>query len=448
MDDMTQELVHDVTRSNSLEAFWMPFTNNRSFKQQPRLLARAKGMYYYTPDDREILDGSSGLWCVNAGHTRDSIVQAIQRQAAELDFAPTFNLGHPLVFELANRVAEIFPLGLDHVFFCNSGSEAVDSALKIALAYQRAIGQGTRTRLIGRERAYHGVGFGGISVGGIGPNRRHWGPLLPGVDHLRHTHDPASGTFIRGQRETGAELADDLERIVALHGADTIAAVIVEPMAGSTGVLIPPKGYLQRLREIATRHGILLIFDEVITAFGRLGYATAAERFGVTPDMITCAKGLTNASVPMGAVAVRSDLYDAVLQSSPVGIELFHGYTYSGHPLAAAAGLATLDLYAAEGLFERSRSMAGPFGDAIHALNGAPHVIDIRSLGLVAGVELEPRTGAPGARGMEVFQRCFDAGLLCRVTGDILALSPPLILEQSHIDRMTETLRQALVATA
>ncbi|HEX4740872.1 MAG TPA: aminotransferase class III-fold pyridoxal phosphate-dependent enzyme, partial [Caulobacteraceae bacterium] len=275
----------DAPRSNSLEAFWMPFSNNRAFKQQPRLLSRAKDMYYYTPDDRPVLDGTSGLWCVNAGHTREPIVEAIRRQAGELDFGPTFHLGHPLVFELATRVAEIFPLGIDHLFFCNSGSEAVDSALKIALAYQKAIGQGSRTRLIGRERAYHGVGFGGISVGGIGPNRRHWGPMLPGVDHLRHTHDPASGTFVRGQRETGADLADDLERLVALHGADTIAAVIVEPMAGSTGVLVPPKGYLERLREIATRHGILLIFDEVITAFGRLGYATAAERFGVTPDM-------------------------------------------------------------------------------------------------------------------------------------------------------------------
>jgi beta-alanine--pyruvate transaminase len=431
-------------RSNSLEAFWMPFTSNRSFKQHPRLLARAKDMHYYTPEDRPVLDGSSGLWCVNAGHNREPIVRAIQRQAAEMDFAPTFNVGHPKVFELAERVAEIFPLGIDHVFFCNSGSEAVDSALKIALAYQRAIGHGTRTRLIGRERGYHGVGFGGISVGGMVNNRRHFGAMLPGVDHLRHTHDPASGTFVRGQRETGAELADDLERIVALHGAETIAAVIVEPMAGSTGVLIPPKGYLERLRQIATKHGILLIFDEVITAFGRLGYATASERFGVTPDLITCAKGLTNASVPMGAVAVRSELYDAVVRSSPSGIEFFHGYTYSGHPLAAAAGLATLDLYAAEGLFERGRSMAEPFADAIHALQGAPHVIDIRSLGLVGAVELEPRAGAPGARGMEAFQRCFDAGLLCRVTGDILAVSPPLIVEQGHIDQIAEGLMTAL----
>jgi beta-alanine--pyruvate transaminase len=434
----------DAPRSNSLEAFWMPFSNNRAFKQQPRLLARAKDMYYYTPDDRPVLDGTAGLWCVNAGHTREPIVEAIRRQAGELDFGPTFHLGHPLVFELATRVAEIFPLGLDHVFFCNSGSEAVDSALKIALAYQKSIGQASRTRLIGRERAYHGVGFGGISVGGIGPNRRHWGPMLPGVDHLRHTHDPASGTFVRGQRETGADLADDLERIVALHGADTIAAVIVEPMAGSTGVLIPPKGYLERLREITTRHGILLIFDEVITAFGRLGYATASERFGVTPDMITCAKGLTNAAVPMGGVAVRGEIYNSVVNSSPPGIDFFHGYTYSGHPLAAAAGLATLDLYAAEGLFERARSLEGLFADAVHSLKGAPHIIDIRNLGLVAGIELEPRPGAPGARAMEVFQRCFDKGLLARVAGDILAFSPPLIVEEGHIQHIVEILGEAL----
>jgi beta-alanine--pyruvate transaminase len=435
-------------RANSLEAFWMPFSNNRAFKDQPRLFSRAKDMHYYTPDGRAVLDGTSGLWCVNAGHTRAPIVAAIQRQAAEMDFAPAFHLGHPLAFELAHRVAEIFPEGLDHVFFCNSGSEAVDSALKIALAYQRSIGQGTRTRLIGRERGYHGVGFGGISVGGIGPNRRHWGPLLPGVDHMRHTHDPASGVFVRGQRETGAELADDLERLVALHGADTIAAVIVEPMAGSTGVLVPPEGYLQRLREIATRHGILLIFDEVITAFGRLGAATAAEYFGVTPDLMTCAKGLTNASVPMGGVVLKGEIYDAVLAASPPGIDLFHGYTYSGHPLAAAAGLATLDLYESEGLFARAKALSAPFADVVHALEDLPHVVDIRSLGLVAGIELEARQGAPGARGMEVFQRCFDAGLLTRVTADIIALSPPLISETKDFAQMAEILSDAIRATA
>jgi beta-alanine--pyruvate transaminase len=432
------------SRPNSLDAFWMPFTNNRAFKAHPRLLARAKDMHYYTPDGRQILDGTAGLWCVNAGHTRQKIVEAIAFQAGELDFAPTFQLGHPLVFEMASRVANILPQGLDQVFFCNSGSEAVDSALKIALAYQKAIGQGSRTRLIGRERGYHGVGFGGISVGGIGPNRRQWGPLLPGVDHLRHTHDPGSGTFVRGQRETGAELADDLERLVTLHGADTIAAVIVEPVAGSTGVLIPPKGYLERLREIATKHGILLIFDEVITGFGRLGKATAAEYFGVTPDMICCAKGITNAAVPMGAVAVKPEIYDAVVQSAAPGIELFHGYTYSGHPLAAAAGIATLDIYEEEGLFDRAAAMAGPFADAIHGLKGHRHVVDIRNLGMVAAVEVEPRPGAPGARAAEIFQRCFDTGLMVRFTGDIIAMSPPLILDQSHVDEIAQKLADVL----
>ncbi len=433
------------SRPNSLDAFWMPFTNNRGFKAHPRLLARAKGMYYYTPEGREILDGTAGLWCVNAGHTREKIVGAIAHQAAELDFAPTFQIGHPLVFEFASRVASIFPQGLEQVFFCNSGSEAVDTSLKIALAYQKAIGQGSRTRLIGRERGYHGVGFGGISVGGIGPNRRQWGPMLPGVDHMRHTHDPASGVYVRGQRETGADLADDLERIVALHGADTIAAVIVEPVAGSTGVLIPPKGYLERLRQIATKHGILLIFDEVITGFGRLGAATAAQYFGVLPDMICCAKGITNAAVPMGAVVCKPEIYDAVVQSSPPGIELFHGYTYSGHPLAAA-GLATLDIYEEEGLFENAKAMSGPFENAIHGLKGHRHVIDIRNLGMVAAVELEPRPGAPGARAGEVFHRCFDTGLMVRYTGDIIAMSPPLILDQGHIDELVQKLADALAA--
>ncbi len=429
---------------NALESFWMPFTNNRGFKANPRLFARAQDMHYFTPDGRAVLDATAGLWCVNAGHNRPKIVEAIRHQAGELDFAPTFQLGHPLAFALAERLAGLFPPGFDQVFFCNSGSEAVDSALKIALAYQKAIGQGTRTRLIGRERGYHGVGFGGISVGGIVGNRRQYGALLPGVDHLRHTHDPAGGVFQRGQRAAGADLADDLERLVALHGAETIAAVIVEPVAGSTGVLIPPVGYLERLREIATRHGILLIFDEVITAFGRLGAASAAEYFGVTPDMITCAKGLTNAAVPMGAVVASSRVYDGIVSGAAPGIELFHGYTYSGHPLAAAAGLATLETYHEEGLFERARAMSAPFADAMHGLRGTRHVIDVRNLGLVAGIELEPRPGAPGARGMEVFQRCFDEGLLIRVTGDTIALSPPLIIEQSHIDEIVGKLAEVV----
>ena len=430
--------------ANSLDAFWMPFTNNRGFKANPRLLSRAKDMYYFTPEGRPILDATSGLWCVNAGHGRDKITEAIRHQAGEMDFAPTFQLAHPLVFDLANRLSAIMPAGMDQVFFCNSGSEAVDSALKIALAYQKAIGQGTRTRLIGRERGYHGVGFGGISVGGIVGNRRQYGALLPGVDHLRHTYDPSGGRFIKGQPPEGAYLADDLERIVALHGAETIAAVIVEPLAGSTGVLVPPVGYLQRLRDIATRHGILLIFDEVITGFGRLGRATAAEYFGVTPDLMTLAKGLTNAAVPMGAVAVASSVYDAVVDNAAPGIELFHGYTYSGHPLAAAAGLATLDVYAEEGLFARADTMSGAFESATHGLRDARHVIDVRNLGLVAGIELEPRPGAPGARAMEVFHRCFDEGLLIRVTGDIIALSPPLILQQSHIDEIVGKLADVL----
>ncbi len=434
-----------MTAPNSLDAFWMPFTDNRRFKAEPRMLSRADGMFYFTPEGRPVLDGTSGLWCVNAGHNRRPIVEAIQRQAAELDFAPTFHLGHPIVFELASRLAAIMPEGLDRLFFGNSGSEAVDSALKIALAYQRAIGQGTRTRLIGRERGYHGVGFGGISVGGIVGNRRAYGALLPGVDHMRHTAAEGHVPFTRGQPANGAHLAEDLERIVALHGADTIAAVIVEPLAGSTGVLVPPVGYLERLREITRKHGILLIFDEVITAFGRLGATTAAERFGVIPDMITMAKGLTNAAVPMSAVAVASAVHDAVLEASPRGIDLTHGYTYTGHPLAAAAALATLEVFKADGLFARAAGMEAAWADAVHALADAPHVADIRSLGIVAGIELTPRPDAPpGERAMEVFRACFDEGVLIRVTGETIALSPPLILETEHIERIVGTIRRML----
>jgi len=437
----------DTPIVNSLEAFWMGFTNNRAFKADPRMFVRAKGMHYFTPDGRAVLDATSGLWCVNAGHGRDKIVAAIARQAAELDYAPAFNLGHPLAFELASRLREVLPPGLDHVFFCNSGSEAVDSALKIALAYQRAAGQGARTRFIGRERGYHGVGFGGISVGGMVANRRTFGALLPGVDHMRHTHG-AAAPFTRGQGETGAELADDLERLVGLHGAETIAAVIVEPVAGSTGVLVPPKGYLERLREIATRHGILLIFDEVITGFGRLGAGTAAEYFGVTPDLMCLAKGITNAAVPMGAVAADARIYDAVVNGAPAGIELFHGYTYSGHPLAAAAGLAALEVYAEEGLFARAASLAPYWEDAVHSLKGVKHVVDVRNLGLVGAVELAPREGAPGARAAEVFARCFDAGVLTRYTGETIALSPPLIIEKSQIDEAVGVLGAAIAEVA
>ncbi len=422
--------------NDPLAAFWMPFTANRAFKAAPRVLSSAKDMHYTTSDGRLILDGTAGLWCVNAGHCREPIVEAIRRTAGEMDFGPTFQMGHPLAFELASRVAALMPDPLNRIFFTGSGSESVDTALKIALAYQRARGQGTRTRLIGRERGYHGTGFGGISVGGIVNNRRQFGTLLTGVDHLPHTHSLEHNAFTRGRPAWGGHLADELERIVALHGAETIAAVIVEPMAGSTGVLIPPVGYLEKLRAICTKHGIILIFDEVITAYGRVGGATAAETLGVIPDMITMAKGLTNAAVPMGAVAVSREIHDTIVEGGPDGIELFHGYTYSGHPLAAAAGLATLDLYKSEGIWEHAASLHGYWEDAVHSLKGKRHVIDVRNMGIVAGIELEPRPGAPTARANELFIKCFEAGLLVRATGDIIALSPPLILETTHIDEM------------
>lgn len=436
-----------MRENDPLAAFWMPFTANRAYKAHPRQLAAAKDMYYWDVAGNRILDGTSGLWCSNAGHCRAPIVNAISKTAASMDFGPTFQLGHPLAFELASRVAELMPDGLDRIFFTNSGSESVDTALKIALAAQRARGQGTRTRLIGRERGYHGTGFGGISVGGIVNNRRWW-QGLPGVDHLPHTHDLSRNAFSKGFPQHGAELADDLERLVALHGAETIAAVIVEPMAGSTGVLIPPVGYLQRLRDICTRHGIILIFDEVITAYGRVGGATASGTWGVTPDIITMAKGLTNAAVPMGAVAVHRSIHDDVVNNAADGIELFHGYTYSGHPVACAAGIATLDLYRDEGLFEKADELGSYWADAAHSLKGKSHVIDIRTIGLVAGIELEPRAGAPTKRATELFQACFDNGLLVRATGDILALSPPLIMEKSHIDEMFGKLGDLLATIA
>lgn len=426
-----------------LAAWWMPFTANRQFKAQPRLLAEARGMFYRSADDREILDGTAGLWCVNAGHGRDEIADAVSQQIRTMDFAPAFQMGHPIGFDFASRLAEIAPAGLDRVFFTGSGSESVDTALKIALAYQRATGQGTRTRFIGRERGYHGVGFGGISVGGILNNRRVF-TSLPGVDHMRHTHDPARNRFTRDMPEHGAELADDLERLVQLHGAETIAAVIVEPVAGSTGVLPPPKGYLERLREIATRHGILLIFDEVITGFGRLGTPFGADYFGVTPDLITTAKGITNGTLPMGAVFASRAVHDGIVQGPENLIELFHGYTYSGHPVACAAGLATLDIYAREGLLTRGAALAGLWADTLHGLRDAPHVIDVRTIGLIGGIELASRDGSPGARGYDVFTDCFRAGLLIRVTGDIIALSPPLIIEEDHMARIAETIRAAL----
>jgi len=418
-----------------LSAFWMPFTDNRGFKAKPRLLASAEGMYYRTPEGQPVLDSTAGLWCVNAGHGRSKIVEAIREQAGTLDFAPTFQLGHPKAFELAEALAAMMPAGLDRIFFTNSGSEAADTALKMALAYHRANGEGGRTRLIGRERGYHGTNMGGTSVGGIGGNRRSFGAQIWGVDHLSATLR-AEAAFTRGQPDTNEDMAGELERLIALHGPETIAAVIVEPVACSTGVLVPPRGYLERLREITARHGILLIFDEVITAFGRLGAPTAADYFGVVPDILTMAKGLTNATVPMGAVAASRAVHDRIVESAPSGIEFFHGYTYSGHPLAAAAGLATLSLYAEEGLFARAAGLTAHWEAAVHSLKGERHVVDIRNLGLIAGIELAPRPDAPGKRAFEVFHRCFDEGLLIRVTGDIIALSPPLIIDEAQIDEI------------
>ncbi|MCQ8280016.1 aspartate aminotransferase family protein [Acetobacteraceae bacterium KSS8] len=430
---------------NDLDAAWMPFTANRSFKAAPRLLSRADGMLYWTPEGREVLDATAGLWCVNAGHNRRQITEAITRTATSLDFAPTFQMGHPLMFEAASRIAGVTPPGLDRIFFTNSGSESADTALKIALAYHRANGQPQRTMLIGRERGYHGINFGGLSVGGIGANRKQFGPLLGNVDHLPHTHLP-SNRFARFQPEHGVELADALTGLVQLHGADSIAAVIVEPVAGSTGVLVPPVGYLEKLRALCDEHGILLIFDEVITGFGRLGTPFAAERFGVTPDLLTMAKGLTNAAVPMGAVAASEAIYRTVVENAPPGIELFHGYTYSGHPLACAAAIATLDIHRDEELPARARAIEPEWREAVHSLRDRPGVVDIRDAGLIAGIELEPFAGRPAERAARIMQHCFDNGLLIRTTADTIALSPPLILERTHIDRIVTTLGEAISA--
>jgi beta-alanine--pyruvate transaminase len=428
----------------AMGAYWMPFTSNRQFKKAPRLLHKSAGMHYWDVNGRQVLDAVAGLWCVNAGHNRPRIVQAIQQQAAEMDFCPPFQMAHPKAFELAERVAQVAPAGMGKVFFTNSGSEAVDTALKMALAYHRVRGEGTRTRLLGRERGYHGVNFGGISVGGMVGNRKTFGLAVAGVDHIRHTHDPARNSFSVGQPAHGADIADDLERLVALHDASNIAAVIVEPVAGSTGVLIPPIGYLQRLRDICTRHGILLIFDEVITGFGRTGAPFAAQTFGVTPDMITCAKGLTNGCVPMGAVIAKDEIHDAFMTGPEHLIEFSHGYTYSGHPLACAAGLGTLDTYAEEGLLTRATDIGPYFAQALHSLKGEPHVVDIRNIGLVGGIELASIPGEPAKRGFNVFLDCYDKGLLVRTTGDTVALSPPLIIEKSQIDQTVDTIRGAL----
>ncbi len=434
---------------NDLEAYWIPFTPNRAFKASPRLIARAKDMHYYTPEGRSLLDGTAGLWCTNAGHSREPIVAAIRSQASELDYAPAFQFSHPKAFELASRVAALAPGDLDHVFFCNSGSEAVDTALKIALAYHNVRGEGARMRLIGRERGYHGVGFGGISVGGIVNNRKLFGSLLAGVDHLPATYSRKHQAFSKGEPDWGAHLADDLERIVALHDASTIAAVIVEPMAGSTGVLPAPKGYLQRLRAICDKHGILLIFDEVITGFGRLGHAFAAERYGVMPDMITFAKGVTSGTVPMGGVIVRKPIYDAFMRGPEHVVELFHGYTYSAHPLACAAGLATLDLYRDEQLFERANRLEPVWADAAMGLEGLPNVLDIRCVGLTAGIDLASRPDAVGRRGYDAMEQAFNQqSLVIRVAGDTLALTPPLIVSETEIEEIFAKLAEVIRAVA
>ena len=441
------KLENPSLHTSTLEHFWMPFTANRAFKAAPRLLAKAEGMYYWTPEGRQVLDGTAGLWCVNAGHNRKPIVEAVQRQAATMDYAPPFSMGHPLAFEAATAVAKVAPAGMQRVFFTNSGSESADTAIKMALAYHRAKGEPSRRIIIGRERGYHGVNIGGTMAGGIPGNRKAFPTMMVGVDHIRSTHDLARNAFSRGQPAHGAEFADELERLVTFHDASNIAAVIVEPMAGSAGVLIPPRGYLEKLAATCKKHGILLIFDEVITGFGRLGTPFAAHYFNITPDILTCAKAINNAAVPMGAVIAKNEIYDTITNAAPEGqIEFLHGYTYSAHPLACAALLATQQLYVDEQLFARAQVMAPKLEAALHSLKGARHVIDIRNLGLVGGIELEPRGGAVGKRGFETHVKCFEAGVMVRFTGDILAMSPPLIIEEAQIDRIIETLRTVLAS--
>ena len=432
-------------KPNDLSAFWMPFTANRQFKKEPRLFVGAKDMHYTTHDGRTVLDGTAGLWCVNAGHCRPKITEAIAQQAGELDYAPAFQLGHPKAFELASRLIDIAPEGMEHVLYTNSGSESVETALKVALAYHRAKGDGQRFRLIGRERGYHGVNFGGISVGGIVSNRKMFGTLLTGVDHMPHTHQPGKNAFSRGIPDHGGvDIATELERIVTLHDASTIAAVIVEPVAGSTGVLIPPKGYLAKLREICTKHGILLIFDEVITGFGRLGAPFASQYFDVKPDIMVTAKGLTNGVIPMGAVFVTAEIHDAFMQGPDHMIEFFHGYTYSGNPIASAAALGTLDTYRDENLLTRAAELAPYWEEKLHSLRDCPNVIDIRNLGLIGAIELKPIDGEPTKRAFNAFLEAYNDGLLIRTTGDIIALSPPLIISHEEIDELFDKLRKVL----
>ncbi len=432
---------------NDLEAFWVPFTANRAFKKRPRLVVSAKDMHYTAANGHKVLDAAAGLWCINPGHNRAPIVEAIRKQAGEMDFAPSFQFSHPQAFTLATRIAELAPGDLDHVFFCNSGSEAVDTALKIALAYHNVSGNAGRTRLIGRERGYHGVGFGGISVGGMVANRKQFGTALGGTDHMRATYDREKQAFSKGEPEYGAEFAEDLERLVALHDASTIAAVIVEPMSGSTGVLPSPKGYLKRLREICDKYGILLIFDEVITGYGRLGHAFAAERYGVVPDMITFAKGITAGSVPMGGVIARKGIYDAFMKGPEHVIELFHGYTYSAHPLAVAAGIATLDLYKQEDLFNRAKKLEPLWYDTAMSLKGTHGVLDIRCVGLTCGIDLAPRKDTPDERGYESLEYAFhDLGMMLRAAGDTLCVSPPLIVSEAQIGEIFDKLGKVIKA--
>ena len=432
----------------NLDNYWLPFTPNKKFKANPRLLTSAKGMFYKSDDGREVLDGIAGLWCTNAGHCHPKIVAAVQNQAAELDYATAFNMSHPKAFELAEKVSSLTPKGLDRIFYGNSGSEAVETAMKVALAYHASKGDGQKTKFVGREKGYHGVNFGGVSVGGLTPNRKSFGPLLPGIDHMPHTWDTEHMAFSKGQPEWGLHLADELEKILILQDPSTVAAVIIEPVTGSGGVIVPPVGYLERIREICTKHNVLLIFDEVITGFGRLGCCFAANRFNVRPDMITMAKGLTSAMIPMSAVAFDNSIYDQLMEGPEAMIELFHGYTYSGHPVACAAGIAALDVYEEEGLFDRAKEMEPHFQEAIHSLKGLNQVIDIRNIGLMGAIHFGS-DGLPATEfAAKVFQHCYDNNVLVRYSGEFLVLSPSLIVEKEHLDAIADALQAAITSVS